>query len=72
MATGLYKTSDDFVAVDYGTHVDQLVRSKYEASGFRPTYAQLPTESEYNESKQKSQFDAISKEMGKTPQERSS
>jgi hypothetical protein len=47
MATGMFRTPDGSVQVDYdGTNIP-IPRSKYEAHGYKPDLDKLPLEAEY-------------------------
>ena len=46
MPTGLYRDVDDWVMVDYGTTRAQIHRDRYELSGYKPPFLQLPANDE--------------------------
>jgi hypothetical protein len=47
MATGMFRTPDGSVQVDYdGTNIP-ISRSKYETNGYKPDFDKLPLEAEY-------------------------
>lgn len=47
MATGLFRTADGSVQVDYDGIPIPIPRSKYEENGYRPDFNKLPLEAEY-------------------------
>ena len=44
MATGIYRTLDGRVMVDYGKRRLPISCAHYQANGYRPPYEKLPTE----------------------------
>ena len=44
MATGIYRTSDGRVMVDYGKRRLPISCAHYQANGYRPPYEKLPAE----------------------------
>ena len=47
MATGMFRTAEGSVQVDYdGTNIP-IPRSKYEANGYKPDFDKLPLEADY-------------------------
>ena len=47
MATGMYRTAEGSVQVDYdGTNIP-IPRSKYEENGYKPHFDKLPLEADY-------------------------
>jgi hypothetical protein len=47
MASGMFRTSDGWVQVDYdGTDIP-IPRSKYEENGYKPDFDKLPLEADY-------------------------
>jgi hypothetical protein len=47
MATGMFRTDDGSVQVDYDGNNIPIPRSKYEANGYKPAFDELPLEAEY-------------------------
>jgi hypothetical protein len=48
MPVGLFRSEDGSVQVDYGTGTTiPVLRSKYEAIGYKPDFDKLPSEAEY-------------------------
>jgi hypothetical protein len=54
MPTGLFKTSDQSVQVDYDGVSIPIPRSTYENNGYKPDFDNLPLEAEYRAAKEKS------------------
>jgi hypothetical protein len=54
MPTGLFKTSDQSVQVDYDGVSIPIPRSTYENNGYKPDFDNLPLEAEYMAAKEKS------------------
>ena len=46
-AKGIYRDSDDWVMVDYGTTRAQIHRDRYERSGYQPPVIRLPSKEEF-------------------------
>jgi len=42
MPSGLYKTEDGLVQVNFGAHSARIPRTRYEESGYRPAFEELP------------------------------
>jgi hypothetical protein len=53
MPTGLFKTSDQSVQVDYDGVSIPIRRSTYENNGYKPDFDELPLEAEYRAAKEK-------------------
>ena len=53
MPTGLFKTSDQSVQVDYDGVSIPIPRSTYEKNGYKPDFDKLPLEAEYRAAKEK-------------------
>lgn len=53
MATGMYRTDDGWVQVNYGAHAAPVPKATYEENGYSPPYDKLPTESAYKEAEKK-------------------
>jgi len=53
MPTGLFKTSDQSVQVDYDGVSIPIPRSTYENSSYKPDFDNLPLEAEYRAAKEK-------------------
>jgi hypothetical protein len=53
MPTGLFKTPDQSVQVDYDGVSIPLPRSTYENNGYKPDFDNLPLEAEYRAAKEK-------------------
>ena len=53
MPTGLFKTSDQSVQVDYDGVSIPIPRSTYENNGYKPDFDNLPLEAEYRAAKEK-------------------
>jgi hypothetical protein len=53
MPTGLFKTSDQSVQVDYDGVSIPIPKSTYENSGYKPDFDNLPLEAEYQAAKEK-------------------
>ena len=53
MPTGLFKTSDQSVQVDYDGISIPIPRSTYEKNGYKPDFDNLPLEAEYMAAKEK-------------------
>ena len=53
MPTGLFKTSDQSVQVDYDGVSIPIARSTYENNGYKPDFDDLPFEAEYRAAKEK-------------------
>jgi hypothetical protein len=51
MPTGLFKTSDQSVQVDYDGVSIPIPRSTYEKNGYKPDFDNLPLEAEYRVAK---------------------
>ena len=51
MPTGLFKTLDQSVQVDYGGVSIPIPRSTYENNGYKPDFDTLPLEAEYRAAK---------------------
>jgi hypothetical protein len=47
MATGMFRTPDGSVQVDYDGSNIPIPRLKYEKNGYKPDYDKLPLEAEY-------------------------
>ena len=47
MATGMFRTDDGSVQVDYDGNNIPIPRSKYEKNGYKPVFDELPLEAEY-------------------------
>jgi hypothetical protein len=47
MATGMFRTGDDWAQVDYDGSNIPVPRSKYVKNGFKPDFDKLPLEAEY-------------------------
>jgi hypothetical protein len=47
MATGMFRTSDGWVQVDYDGSNIPIPRSKYEENGYKPDFDKLPLEADY-------------------------
>ena len=47
MATGMFRTDDGLVQVDYDGNNIPIPRSKYEKNGYKPAFDELPLEAEY-------------------------
>jgi hypothetical protein len=59
MAVGLFRSEDGSVQVDYGTGTTiPVLRSKYEAIGYKPDFDKLPSEAEYWAAETKKEDDA--------------
>ena len=52
MPTGLFKTSDQSVQVDYDAVSIPIPRSTYENNGYKPDFENLPLEAEYMAAKE--------------------
>ncbi len=50
MAKGLYRDSDGWVMVDYGTNRAPIPRDRYDEQGYAPPYDALPTQEQYEAS----------------------
>ena len=53
MPTGLFKTPDESVQVDYDGVSIPIPRSTYENNGYKPDFDNLPLEAEYRVAKEK-------------------
>ena len=53
MPTGLFKTLDQSVQVDYDGVSIPIPRSTYENNGYKPDFDNLPLEAEYRAAKDK-------------------
>jgi hypothetical protein len=53
MPTGLFKTSDQSVQVEYDGVSIPIPRSTYENNGYKPDFDNLPLEAEYRTAKDK-------------------
>jgi hypothetical protein len=53
MPTGLFKTLDQSVQVDYDGVSIPIPRSTYENNGYKPDFDNLPLEAEYRAAKEK-------------------
>jgi hypothetical protein len=59
MPVGLFRSEDGSVQVDYGTGTTiPVLRSKYEAIGYKPDFDKLPSEAEYWAAETKKEDDA--------------
>ena len=59
MPTGLFRSEDGSVQVEYGTGGSiPIPRSKYEANGYKPDFDKLPSEAEYWAAERKRDDDA--------------
>jgi hypothetical protein len=47
MATGVFRTSDGSVQVDYDGITIPIPRSRYEKNGYKPGFDELPLEADY-------------------------
>jgi hypothetical protein len=47
MATGMFRTADGSVQVDYDGNNIPIPRSKYEENGYKPEFDKLPLEADY-------------------------
>jgi hypothetical protein len=47
MATGMFRTNDGSVQVDYDGSNIPIPRSKYEENGYKPDFDKLPSEADY-------------------------
>jgi hypothetical protein len=47
MATGMFRTGDGWVRVDYDGNNIPIPRSKYEENGYKPAFDKLPLEEDY-------------------------
>ncbi|THD68149.1 MAG: hypothetical protein E7813_11535 [Bradyrhizobium sp.] len=47
MATGMFRTSDGSVQVDYDGVSIPIPRSKYDKNGYKPNFDELPLEADY-------------------------
>jgi len=47
MATGMFRTGDGSVQVDYDGNSIPIPRSKYEKNGYKPDFNELPLEADY-------------------------
>jgi hypothetical protein len=47
MATGMFRTGDDWAQVDYDGSNIPIPRSKYEENGYKPAFDELPLEEDY-------------------------
>ena len=47
MATGMFRTGDGWVRVDYDGNNIPISRSKYEENGYKPSFDELPLEADY-------------------------
>jgi hypothetical protein len=47
MATGMFRTDDGSVQVDYDGNNIPIPGSKYEKNGYKPAFDELPLEAEY-------------------------
>jgi hypothetical protein len=47
MATGMFRTGDGWVQVDYDGSNIPIPRSKYEENGYKPDFDELPLEADY-------------------------
>jgi hypothetical protein len=47
MATGMFRTDDGSVQVDYDGNNIPIPRSKYEENGYKPAFDELPLEEDY-------------------------
>jgi hypothetical protein len=47
MATGVFRTSDGSVQVDYDGITIPIPRSKYDENGYKPDFNELPLEADY-------------------------
>ena len=47
MATGMFRTGDGSVQVDYDGSNIPVPRSKYEENGYKPDFDELPLEADY-------------------------
>ena len=54
MPVGLFRSDGGWVQVDYGTSATiPVLRSKYEANGYKPDFDKLPSEDEYQAAENK-------------------
>ena len=53
MPTGLFRTTDDSVQVEYDGVPIPIPRSTYEKNGYKPDFDKLPLEEEYRAAKEK-------------------
>ena len=53
MPTGLFKTTDQSVQVDYNNISIPVPRSTYERNGYKPDFDKLPLEDEYRVAQEK-------------------
>jgi hypothetical protein len=59
MPVGLFRSEDGSVQVEYGTGGSiPILRSKYEANGYKPDFDKLPSEAEYWAAERKKDDDA--------------
>ena len=47
MAIGMFRSSEGWVQVNYGTSNFPIPREKYEQKGYKPDFDKLPTQAEY-------------------------
>ena len=64
MASGMFRTSDGWVQVDYdGTNIP-IPRSKYEENGYQPDFNALPSEADYWAAQERAKADEAKKHDG--------
>jgi hypothetical protein len=55
MATGMFRTDEVWVQVDYDGSNIPVPRSKYEENGYKPDFDELPLEADYWAAQEKAQ-----------------
>jgi hypothetical protein len=61
MVTGLFRTSDGEVQVDYDGVAIPIPRAKYEENGYQPAFNTLPSEVDYLAAQEKAKVDEAAK-----------
>jgi hypothetical protein len=61
MATGMFRTSDGSVQVDYDGISIPIPRSKYDENGYKPDFDELPLEADYWAAQEKAKSRAAEK-----------
>jgi hypothetical protein len=59
MATGMFRTDEGWVQVDYDGSNIPVPRSKYEENGYKPDFDELPLEADYWAAQEKAQRAAM-------------